>query len=242
MRKMSEIIQCFETLPVADVKTVLGGRRPLILAPHPDDESLGCGGLIAAACAEGTPPVVVILTDGSASHPGSKTYPPEKLRDLREAEARLAVKVLGLPEENLYFLRQQDTQLADVGQNFEAAVTRIIGIGRQSLCNIVIGPWHGDPHCDHVAAAGIATAVAEQTGLPLLSYPVWGWLRQPDDLVDETRVGGWRLAIADHLICKGDAIRAHRSQYDGIIADAQGFQLPQALLEIFERPFEVLIA
>ena len=46
----SDVIVAMETLPDAELDTILGGERPLILAPHADDESLGCGGLIAACC------------------------------------------------------------------------------------------------------------------------------------------------------------------------------------------------
>ena len=61
----SDVIVAMEELPDADIDTILGGERPLILAPHADDESLGCGGLIAACCERGQPPVVAILTDGA---------------------------------------------------------------------------------------------------------------------------------------------------------------------------------
>ncbi len=74
----SDVIVAMEHLPDAELHTILGGERPLILAPHADDESLGCGGLIAACCERGQQPVVAILTDGAASHPGSKRYPPER--------------------------------------------------------------------------------------------------------------------------------------------------------------------
>src|SRR5271170_5660040 len=107
----SDVIVAMEELPDADIDTILGGERPLILAPHAVDESLGCGGLIAACCERGQPPVVVILTDGSASHPGSRQYPPERLRQLRAEEARQAVAKLGLPSENLVFFNYPDTAL-----------------------------------------------------------------------------------------------------------------------------------
>ena len=46
-----EVQIAMDALPNADLDTILGTERPLILAPHADDESLGCGGLIAASCA-----------------------------------------------------------------------------------------------------------------------------------------------------------------------------------------------
>ncbi len=239
MKPAREILAGFETLPLVGIETILAGRRPLILAPHPDDESLGCGGLIAAACAAGIAPIIAMLTDGAASHPDSRSYPPELLAALREAEACAAVAILGLPEENLVFLREPDTRLAPHG----AIVERLIGIIDGFGCKIVIAPWAGDPHCDHEAAAAIAEAISVRTGLAVLSYPVWGWLRDGGALLAESRATGWRLDISRHLAAKTRAIAAHASQYGDVIKDSpSGFKLPKDLLAIFARPFEVFLS
>lgn len=225
--------QNFAALPEAGLGAVLGGRRALILAPHPDDESLGCGGLIAAACAAGLPPAVVILTDGAASHPHSTSHPPPRLAALREVEVREALTILGLPEKDVVLLREPDTKLAKQG----AIVERLVEIAQQENCGVVIGPWAGDPHCDHEAAAVIAEAVAIRGGLRLLSYPVWGWLRE-----DAPPATGWRLDISAHLDVKRRAIAAHASQYGKVIMDSPGgFFLPENLLAIAARPYEVFL-
>jgi LmbE family N-acetylglucosaminyl deacetylase len=243
MRKISEILAAFNALPAANAETVLNGQRALILAPHADDESLACGGLIAAACEMGVAPIVAVLTDGSASHPGSRAYPPYRLGVVREAEVRDAVSRLGLPRGHLIFLRYKDTELPASGHDFEAACTNVEVIASRSGCQLLVAPWHGDPHCDHQAAALIADAVAMQRGLRLLSYPVWGWLRDGADLVSETRRAGWRLDISAHLLAKHKAIAAHASQYGDLITDSpNGFKLPSALLAVFARSFEVYIA
>ena len=242
MHKISEMIVRFETLPQAELGTVLEGEIPLILAPHPDDETLGCGGLIAAVCATGIPPVVVILTDGSASHPNSRMFPPSTLAKRRERETLQATQLLGLPKQNLFFFRQPDTKLVRKGPEFNRIVRRAAAIGRKHGCGLVVGPWAGDPHCDHEAAARIAAAVAESGQWRLLSYPVWGWLRDPEALVDEPRQGGWRLNISGFSSLKAQAIAAHASQYGDLITDApEGFRLPKNLLSIFARPYEVFI-
>src|ERR1700746_771451 len=91
----------WQALPVGTLTDVIGSKTCLVLAPHPDDESLGCGGLIAACCAAGRPPGVAILTDGCASHPGSCAYPPQRLAAIRKQEVTSAVGHLGLSIERL---------------------------------------------------------------------------------------------------------------------------------------------
>jgi LmbE family N-acetylglucosaminyl deacetylase len=243
MRTLAEIRAGFSTLPETQAELWLAGRRPLVLAPHPDDESLGCGGMIASACALGLPPAVIILTDGAASHPDSHDYPPNRLREVREAEAVRATAMLGLASENLHFLHQPDTKLPGAGPAFDDLTERIAAIGRRHECGFVAGPWAGDPHCDHEAAARLASEVAAKTGWPLCSYPVWGWLRNGAEIFDEPRAGGWRLDISAHQAAKQRAIAAHVSQYGGLITDSpKGFRLPEALLDVFRQPFEIFIA
>ena len=128
----------------------------MVLAPHPDDESLGCGGLIAQACALGRPPVVTILTDGTGSHPSSLSYPPCRLRDLREREARQAVTTLGLPPDRIHFLGFRDTAAPKSGPDFNCAVSAIVRLMRAYHCRMLCAPWLYEPHGDHEAAQIIA--------------------------------------------------------------------------------------
>jgi LmbE family N-acetylglucosaminyl deacetylase len=236
--RAADVRVAMESLPNADVDVILGGERPLILAPHADDESLGCGGLIAACCARGVQPLVVILTDGTGSHPGSKLYPPERLRQVRAGEARRAVATLGLAPENLAFLDYPDTALP-VSQ---AVSSRVATLAREHGCNIMLAPWVHDPHCDHEAAAIMAREAAEAANCRLLSYPVWGWLLPPQQLLPVNEVAGFRLPIAAHLEVKRNAVAAHASQYSDLITDSpDGFRLPPELLSVFERPYEVFL-
>jgi LmbE family N-acetylglucosaminyl deacetylase len=235
----ADVHVAMEGLPAADIETILGGERALILAPHADDESLGCGGLIAACCEWGRPPCVVMLTDGAASHPGSKQYPPERLRALRAEEARQALTTLGLASENLAFFDYPDTALPATA----AVSARVAMVAREQGCTVILAPWFYDPHCDHEAAAIVARDAAEAAGCRLLSYPVWGWLLPPDQELPVTEVAGYKLPIFGYLEAKHSAIAAHASQYSGLIDDSpQGFRLPQELLSVFERPYEVFLS
>jgi hypothetical protein len=86
-----ELLEAAQSFPVSSLEQHIGEGGLVVVAPHPDDESLGCGGLIAEARAEGRRTRVVVVSDGTGSHPASKAYPKERLRDLRENEARKAV-------------------------------------------------------------------------------------------------------------------------------------------------------
>lgn len=229
-------------LPVQDFAAAFGEGRILVLAPHPDDESLGCGGLIAAACAEGRHPLVAILTDGTGSHPNSRDYPPERLRELREREALDATAKLGLPAEYVRFLRHTDTAAPNSGPALLDAAAEVAALIGAHACRTVVVSWRHDPHCDHAAAATIATLACRATGARLLAYPVWGWTLPPDQPLDEPPVRGFRLDIARHGERKRAAILAHRSQYAGIIQDDRdGFQLEPDFIDRFLTPTEVYV-
>jgi LmbE family N-acetylglucosaminyl deacetylase len=242
VRRADALRRIWRALPRGTLDIVTGPRNALILAPHPDDESLGCGGLIAACCRAGRPPIVAILTDGGMSHPGSKAYPRERLVRLREAEARDAASVLGLPPDRLMFLREPDTNAPRAGDAFDRVVMRLIGLVDRFDCSAILAPWRFDPHCDHEAAAIIAAEVAMRLRIRHLAYPVWGWTLPPDHVVDAGTPSGWRLDIACHLARKLKAIAAHRSQYGELINDdPSGFRLPPGLLRAFAYRFETFL-
>jgi LmbE family N-acetylglucosaminyl deacetylase len=235
---VADVLAAMERLPYADLDTLLRGDRPLILAPHADDESLGCGGFIAACCEIGLQPAVVILTDGAASHPGSKEYPPERLRQVRAEEARRALSTLGLASWNLAFFDYPDSALP-IGRAISARVARF---ARDQGCAVIFAPWLHDPHCDHEAASIIAQEAAQAANCRLFSYPVWGWLLSHDQQIPVNQVTGYKLPITGQLRLKQTAIAAHASQYSNMVKDSpNGFRLPRQLLSIFERPYEVFL-
>jgi LmbE family N-acetylglucosaminyl deacetylase len=235
--------RAWRELSEGSLDDIIGGGTCLILAPHPDDESLGCGGLIAASVAAGRPPLVVILTDGAGSHPNSKSFPPARLRACRAQEVRDAVGILGLGEDRLVFLNQPDAAAPIDGPGFEAVMATLLAlIGKEPRCSAIVAPWRYDPHCDHEAAALLGVAVAAGAGIKHIAYPVWGWTLAADAAIPETVIGGFRLDIGRFLVAKRDAIQAHRSQYGDLITDdPEGFRLPAGLLSVFEVPFETFV-
>ena len=226
--------------PFATLGEITGDAPVLILAPHPDDESLACGGLIAACNAAARRVDVAILTDGAMSHPNSPRFPPGRLADVRAGEARSAVARLGLPQGRLHLLAAPDGHAPHEGPAFNRLTERIVGLVRAAGARTLITSWIADPHGDHVSAARLARAVVAQTGLRLLFYPVWAWTLAPDVAVPGP-VTGCRFAMPDHLPAKRRAIAAHASQNGMIDDDPTGFVLPGNFLALFDRPWEAFI-
>ena len=124
----------------------------LIFAPHPDDETLGCGGTIAKKLSEGYEIVVVILTDGRHAFSkvlGINSNPtPEELKQIRKEEAIKALKVLGVPETNIIFLDFEDGSLEKHEDDVKKRILEIMKIYQPTE---VYFPYSKDQNPDHKA-------------------------------------------------------------------------------------------
>lgn len=227
-----------DSLPVADL-SAMANRGLVVVAPHPDDESLGCGGLIAEARARGLPVRLVVVSDGCGSHPNSRLYPPERLRRLREDETRRAVAELGLAPEHVTFLGLPDAHVPSTGATAQAAADAIANAVRESGADAVFVTWRHDPHCDHTAAADIVgLARPLMPGIRAYAYPVWGWTLPPEREVGPAPEG-FRLDVEAHRAAKRRAVAAHASQTTGLIADdPDGFRLSGEMVDRLCGPYE----
>ena len=160
-------------LPIAGLPEIIGTGGLVVVAPHPDDESLGCGGLIAAAATAGASVEVVVVSDGAGSHPNSKRFPQGRLRALREDETRAALRELGVGVSGSNFLGLPDRFVPTSGAAADEAVTAICSALQRSKASVVCVTWPHDPHCDHGAAATLTAAAAARCGVKVLHYPVW---------------------------------------------------------------------
>jgi len=242
MEQAADVLSRMASLPLVDVTAITSNRPILILAPHADDESLGCGGLIAQACAAGEEVYVAILTDGTGSHPNSRLYPPTRLKALREQEAADAVATLGLRPGHLSFLDHIDASVPLRGRPLRQAAERLADYVKARGIATVCASWEHDPHCDHIAAHRIAAQASLLTKFRHLSYAVWGWTLPGSTWLRRSPIAGYRLDITDNLDVKRQAIACHRSQMTSMISDAAtGFRVPQQLLDLCNRPFEAFL-
>jgi LmbE family N-acetylglucosaminyl deacetylase len=169
----------------------------LVIAPHPDDEVIGCGGAIRLRVERGERVSVVFLSSGEL---GLKHLPRAKTWEIREAEAKKAAKILGV--ERVHFLRQPDWMLGDHARATAAALTPSL---EQERPDVIYLPHENDGHPDHEVTPRILRAAlrrCRRLNPELLGYEIWTPLAAHDVTVDISRVMSRKLR----------ALRAHRSQ------------------------------
>ena len=146
-------------------------KKVIVFAPHPDDETWGCGGTIAKKISEGYEVLVVVMTDGRYAFLymlGIDLDPtPEELKEIRKEEVKRATKILGVPEENLIFLDFVDGTLENEEEKVEERVTEIL---RKNRPVEVYLPYKNDAHPDHRAAYRIVTNSIRKLGISAAAY------------------------------------------------------------------------
>jgi LmbE family N-acetylglucosaminyl deacetylase len=183
-------------------------RRLLVVAAHPDDETLAAGGLVALAGRAGLAVDVVVATDGAASHPDSPTHTREQLAVRRAREVTAAVHALA-PAAQLHLLGLPDGDLAEHVALLAERVVDLVGTrGGETL---LVATWQGDGHPDHEAAGAAARTAAWRTDATLWQSPLWLWSwGGPEDLPWET--AHLVPLPADVVRLKTEAVAQHLSQ------------------------------
>jgi LmbE family N-acetylglucosaminyl deacetylase len=214
----------------------------VILAPHADDETLGCGGLLSIASAEGLQPRVVYLTDGSASHRNSALWSPSRLTQTRQEEALAALAVLGVEAHHACFMNWPDSAPFDLGTpEYQAACERLSAWFKTFNPRSLWAPRRGEGHCDHEAANALADDLCRRAGLRRMDYMVWGWA---DDAVATAHEGErvWRLHCGSFAEQRRHALACHRTQMTHLISDAEdAFIIPDDLAALVDRPAEIFL-
>jgi LmbE family N-acetylglucosaminyl deacetylase len=204
--------------------------RVVVVAPHPDDETLGAGGLLFDLDRRGWSVTVVAVTDGEAAHgPTHARY----LQRVRPDEQTRAVSCLSAGAE-IIRLAIPDGRVREWQASLENALDAIVHMRDATL---LLSTWRGDRHPDHEATGRAAARVAEHAGVAFCEFPIWArhWAR-PDQL-PVAQLCGWHVSRAG-LDAKRRAIEAFASQT--VVVDDVSI-LPAHVLMRFLHPIEVLI-
>lgn len=211
------------------------GRRAVVVAPHPDDEVLGAGGLMAQLAQAGRELLIMPVTDGTASHPGSRRWPPQRLAHERPLETVKALSLLGLSRIHLHRLGLPDGGVAGLQG---ALAWQLAPQLRAS--DVVITTWRHDGHPDHDATGNACATACAQTGARLIEMPVWAWhwAKPGDPRLPWSRA--CRLPLSPEVEQrKRLAVRAFTSQTRPDPSSEVGCVLPASALARALRPFEV---
>lgn len=200
----------------------------LIVAPHPDDETLACGGLIATLRQQGVPVMVVAVTDGESAYcKGDR-----ELGELRAREQTLALARLGVEPESIVRLGLPDSEVALHETELEEQLVKLIG-GMGPGAHLV-APWEGDFHPDHEACGRAALGAAGLVGAEVSRWFFWSWHRGTPAQLGMLDLKAFALdAAACHA--RSEALEEHKSQLHHLPEPI----LSDRLLVPAQRMFEV---
>jgi LmbE family N-acetylglucosaminyl deacetylase len=172
--------------------------RAMVLAPHPDDETLGCGGTLALLHRRGCTLRVLVATSGEGSVV-ARGHSPADLAAIRRAEAIAACRVLGTDSPD--FLNFPDGQLTEQIDNLTARLIKEIAAFDPQ---IIFLPWPLDGHPDHQVLPMALASVDLAQGTQIWTYEVWTPL-PANRIVDVSAV--WDV--------KKRALACHASGHEG---------------------------
>lgn len=226
------------TLP-EDWPVLAGGL--VVVAAHPEDAVLGVGGFVSRAVAGGAPVRVVSVTDGDASHPGSRlpgsVLAARRIRESDRAFATLVGNPGGVAPVEVIRLRIPDRT---VGSHERDLAERLIPlVAGFALCAT---NWREDGFADHESTGRAAVAACRETGVGLVEFPLrmWQWARPDDARVPWSRA--LRVDLTEvQQARKERALSCLASQIAPLVPGRDDrIPLPPEKLAYFRRPFEVL--
>ena len=200
-----------QRFPSASLHGLCPGRsRLVVVAPHPDDEVLACGGLLAMRAERGLPSLVVAVTDGEASHGAMDPLDRARLGNRRVDERNAGLQALGLAPSCVARLGIPDGEVAKL---IPAIVKKLLSLLRRS--DVVVTTWALDGHPDHEASCAATQQATVLMGCRLLQAPVWMWhWAAPGDI----RIPWNKLVALDltkpALSAKRQALSRHQSQLE----------------------------
>jgi LmbE family N-acetylglucosaminyl deacetylase len=202
-------------------------KPTVVISPHPDDETLGSGGLIARLRSNGIDVMVIAVTDGENAYEDEGG-----LGEIREREQTNGLGKLGVDPPHIIRFRFPDSGLRDCEERLIEVLQSIVSANAH-----VIAPWRFDFHPDHEVCGRAAEAIAREKDIQLTSYFFWTWHRGDRKMLDGLQLVSLPLE-PDEIRAKLNALRCHQSQ----LKRADGYPiLPDFLLGPARRSFEVFL-
>ncbi len=202
-------------------------KDTIVVAPHPDDETLGAGGLIAWQRKRGILVSIVAVTDGEAAYMGTKN-----LGAVRRVEQQEAATALGV-DADVVRLGFPDSAVAIHENDLFDLLLPLI-----SRDTVVFAPWDQDCHPDHEACGRAARKACHEIGAQLIFYPIWSWHQKT--VSDFHQMDLYRFDLTPDLVAaKQSALTCHRSQLEHESGEPI---LPARLLQPFRRSFETYMS
>ena len=146
-------------------------KKTVIIAPHPDDEVIGCAGLIQALVVRGMPPHVIILTGGEGSHRGCCDTSAEEIIAARHQLTLKAAATLGLPVSHIHCFHYPDGGVTLEHPETERLQTLL---SEQNPLSVFV-PHRGEGWSDHLQAAESAKHLLKGKNVSIYEYCVWMW-------------------------------------------------------------------
>lgn len=218
-------------------------RAVTVFAPHPDDETIACGGMIAQATARGDEVSIVILTDGRYSHKSKfKIWPnprTDRIRAIRKREAIKAADVLGVKMENIHFMDFEDGTL--VQHMSEAGEFVKLQLNKWKPTEVYV-PYSGDAHTDHAATNEIVLTAVSELGLSMHLYEYIVWQQDESELPYVFgQPNAVTLDIPDVLEIKMQALKMYKSQIETRFPSHIWPVLDEAFLSSLNRGVEYFL-
>jgi LmbE family N-acetylglucosaminyl deacetylase len=213
---------------------VAANSRAVIVAPHPDDETLGCAGLLMHLARLDRKILLIAVSDGEKSHGNESSLSAEHLSHLRPAETIEALSRLGIADIAIMRARIPD---GDVARHRAELQDMLCAYLRPR--DTLFTTWQLDGHPDHEAVAQAGMEAARVVGCRLIQIPIWMWhWRTPDDPAIPWKRAR-KLMLDDTMQArKKAALRCYRSQLAPDPSTGNAAILPPEVLAHFHRPFE----
>jgi LmbE family N-acetylglucosaminyl deacetylase len=219
----------------------------VVFSPHQDDETLGCGGVIALKRQQNIPVWVVFLTDGSACYTGAPGPIPMSIEECvqtRRHEAIKALETLGVNDTNVVFLNHQDSTLGQYNlEQREQVIQELRELLQKIQPQEVFVPYFRDMHGDHIQTFRLVKDALKEypKAVDLWQYLIWSlWCYEYlDDLPKQQFANLYKVSIDKVREQKQRALKAYQSQFFPIVNNFSA--LPKTFLSFFNTPFELFV-